>query len=102
MRSQIFKVQKQTAELPVTPPILRHVITDGWGEGVCTVCCVCKEEGGDKSRGETDEWQCERKMLMKTQSMSKGKLEEEEGDGGVGRGDVRAAGAADRKMTAGR
>lgn len=34
-------------------------------------------------------------MLMKTQSMSKGKLGEEEGDVGVGSGDMRAVGAAD-------
>lgn len=40
-------------------------------------------------------------MLMKTQSMSKGKLREEEGDVEVGSGDMRAVGAADRKVTAG-
>lgn len=53
----------------------------GGGYFHCVYVCKKKEkEGGDNSRGETDEWQCERKMLMKTQSMSKGKLGEEEGE----------------------
>lgn len=61
---------------------------------------MCKEEGGDNSGGETDKWQCERKMLMKTQSVSKGNLREEErGSGRVVRGGRHEAGGAAERMT---
>lgn len=78
------KRAKEAADLPVTLSILVNVITGERGKGVSTLCVYkCKEEGGDNNGGETDKWQGEREMLMKMQSVSKGNLGEQEGDGRV-------------------
>lgn len=64
-------LRRLTEYLPVTLSILVSVIAEKWGRGVSIFAYVCKEEGSDNIRGETHKWQCERKMLMKMQSVAK-------------------------------